>query len=91
MQLLEEMIPFVKEMRHQSAGRGLLKIYMLGSALVALGVLGGLLEMAFLPFSEQQGTGEDGAAEVLAKAKKQVCPRSHTALLCSPNLWQWSL
>uniref|UniRef100_A0A3Q2YRJ4 Uncharacterized protein n=1 Tax=Hippocampus comes TaxID=109280 RepID=A0A3Q2YRJ4_HIPCM len=40
MQLLEEMIPFVKEMRHQSAGRGLLKIYMLGSALVALGVSG---------------------------------------------------
>ncbi|XP_077398648.1 G0/G1 switch protein 2 [Vanacampus margaritifer] len=88
-----EMIPFVKEMLKQSPGRSVLKIYVLGSALVALGVLGGLLEMAFLPFPvpEQRHAGEDAAAEVLAKAKKRVGGRSHAALLCSPNICQWSL
>ncbi|KAF7669491.1 hypothetical protein LDENG_00189680 [Lucifuga dentata] len=54
MENIDEIIPFAKEMLSQRPRRGMLKIYMLGTTLVVLGVLGGLLEMVLLPFVEQE-------------------------------------
>lgn len=75
-----EIIPFAKEMLTQRPSRSMLKIYMLGSTLAMLGMVGGLVEMAFLPFVER-GTEEDEPAELIIlkkKEKKQVL-KPHTA------------
>lgn len=76
-----EIIPFAKEMLTQRPSRSMLKIYMLGSTLAMLGMVGGLVEMAFLPFVERD-TEEDEPAELIIlkkkKEKKQVL-KPHTA------------
>lgn len=71
MQTLEEIIPFAREMLEQRPSRGMLKLYMLGSTLAVLGVVGGLLETVLLPFGEHEAV-EDRPVEVLLEEKKQV-------------------
>ncbi|XP_067449327.1 G0/G1 switch protein 2 [Thunnus thynnus] len=81
METMGEIIPFAKEMLNQKPNRGMLKIYMLGSTLAVLGVVGGLLETVMLPFSEYD-TAEDTPVELVMeekKEKKQVL-KSHTTL-----------
>ncbi|KAM9856284.1 G0/G1 switch protein 2 [Aulostomus maculatus] len=78
METLDQIIPFTKEMLNQRPGRGMLKIYMLGSTLAMLGVVGGLLETVFLPFAEYE-SAEDRPVELLMGDKKQVL-KMHTTL-----------
>ncbi|XP_070825186.1 G0/G1 switch protein 2 [Chaetodon trifascialis] len=81
METIGEIIPFAKEMLNQRPNRGMLKIYMLGSTLAMLGVVGGLVETVLLPFADQESV-EDTLAELMMerkKEKKQVLT-SHTAL-----------
>lgn len=82
METIGEIIPFAKEMLNQRPSRGMLKIYMLGSTVAMLGVVGGLVETVLLPFVEQE-TVEDAPAELILeekKEKKQVL-KSHTTLV----------
>ncbi|XP_041802399.1 G0/G1 switch protein 2 [Chelmon rostratus] len=82
METIGEIIPFAKEMLNQRPNRGMLKIYMLGSTLAMLGVVGGLVETVLLPFVEQE-TVEDTLAELMEerkKEKKQVLT-AHTTLI----------
>lgn len=58
MESLGEMIPFAKEMLNQRPSRHMLKIYMLGSSLALLGLVGGLVETLLLPFVERQMVAE---------------------------------
>ncbi|KAK5895154.1 hypothetical protein CesoFtcFv8_011772 [Champsocephalus esox] len=59
-----EIIPFAKEMLTQRPSLSMLKLYMLGSTLVVLGVVGGLVETVLLPFGEQE-TVEDAPGELI--------------------------
>lgn len=83
METIGEIIPFAKEMLNQRPSRSMLKIYMLGSTLAMLGVVGGLVETVLLPFVEQE-TVEDAPAELIMekkkKEKKQVL-KSHATLV----------
>ncbi|XP_051282309.1 G0/G1 switch protein 2 [Dicentrarchus labrax] len=82
METISEIIPFAKEMLNQRPSRSMLKIYMLGSTLAMLGVVGGLVETVLLPFVEQE-TVEDTPTEQITekkKEKKQVL-KSHTTLV----------
>ncbi|XP_040913236.1 G0/G1 switch protein 2 [Toxotes jaculatrix] len=83
METIGEIIPFAKEMLNQRPNRGMVKIYMLGSTLAMLGLVGGLVEMVFLPFVEQESV-EDTPVELITekrKEKKRVS-KSHTTLVC---------
>ncbi|CAK6971892.1 G0/G1 switch protein 2 [Scomber scombrus] len=84
METIGEIIPFAKEMLNQKPNRSMLKIYMLGSTLAVLGVVGGLLETVLLPFVENDDA-EDTPVEVVMvekKEKKQVL-KSHTTVIRS--------
>lgn len=61
MEAFGEMIPFAKEMLNQRPSRHMLKIYMLGSSLALLGLLGALVEALRLPFVEQRFVTEPPA------------------------------
>ncbi|KAG7520707.1 hypothetical protein JOB18_034807 [Solea senegalensis] len=78
MNTITEIIPFAKEMLNQRPCWGIVKIYTLGSTLAILGVVGGLLEMLFLPF-EGQETAEETPVELI-KEKKSVL-MSHAAFV----------
>ncbi|XP_028439742.1 G0/G1 switch protein 2 [Perca flavescens] len=79
METIGEIIPFAKEMLNQRPGRGMLKIYMLGSTLAMLGVVGGLVETVLLPFVQEEETDEDMSAEQIGEmmTKKE----KHTTLV----------
>ncbi|XP_034392453.1 G0/G1 switch protein 2 [Cyclopterus lumpus] len=77
METIGEIIPFAKEMLNQRPSRGMLKIYMLGSTMAILGVVGGLVETVFLPFAEQE-TVEDAPAELITKKEKKQVLKSRT-------------
>ncbi|XP_070695076.1 G0/G1 switch protein 2 [Pempheris klunzingeri] len=82
METIGEIIPFAKEMLTQRPSRSMLRIYMLGSTLAVLGVVGGLVETVLLPFVEQEGA-EDAPAELIMvkkKEKKQVL-KSHATMV----------
>ncbi|XP_037627877.1 G0/G1 switch protein 2 [Sebastes umbrosus] len=70
METIGEIIPFAKEMLNQRPSRSMLKIYILGSTLAMLGLVGGLVETVFLPFMEQD-TVEDAPAELIMEKKKE--------------------
>lgn len=82
METIGEIIPFAKEMLNQRPSRGMLKIYMLGSTLAMLGLVGGLVETVLLPFVEQETT-EDTPAELSMKEKKdkKQMLKSHTTVV----------
>ena len=67
MGVVADLIPFTKEILRQRTHRGLLKVYLLGSMLVLLGVVGGLVETVLLPFLEgkPQNSEEDSEPEFL--------------------------
>ncbi|XP_040059115.1 G0/G1 switch protein 2 [Gasterosteus aculeatus] len=48
---MQDLIPFAKEMLSQKPSRGLLKVYLVGSAFAVLGTLVGLVEAVCHPFS----------------------------------------
>ncbi|XP_033943635.1 G0/G1 switch protein 2 [Pseudochaenichthys georgianus] len=66
-----EIIPFAKEMLTQRPSLSMLKLYMLGSTLVVLGVVGGLVETVLLPFGEQE-TVEDAPGELIMEKKPDM-------------------
>ncbi|XP_018543586.1 G0/G1 switch protein 2 [Lates calcarifer] len=80
METIGEIIPFAKEMLNQRPNRGMLKIYMLGSTLAILGLVGGLVETIFLPFVEQE-TIEDTPVELMMEKRKEKKQVSHTTLV----------
>lgn len=59
METLEELVPFVREMVSQKPGRGLLKVYLVGSVLALLGTVLGLVETVCHPFSSGGMTDAD--------------------------------
>ncbi|XP_071333483.1 G0/G1 switch protein 2 [Trachinotus anak] len=82
METIGEIIPFAKEMLNQRPNRNMVKIYMLGSTLAMLGMIGGMVETILLPFVEQEPV-EDTPVELIMKKrkeKKQVL-KSHTTLV----------
>lgn len=82
METIGEIIPFAKEMLNQRPSRSVLKMYMLGSTLAMLGMIGGMVEMLLLPFGDEE-TAEDEPIELIVekrKEKKQVL-ESHTTLV----------
>uniref|UniRef100_UPI0037E7A2CE G0/G1 switch protein 2 n=1 Tax=Semicossyphus pulcher TaxID=241346 RepID=UPI0037E7A2CE len=72
METISEIIPFAKEMLNQRPGRGMLKIYMLGSTLAMLGAVAAVVETVLLPFAEREETDEDMPGElILEKIKRE--------------------
>lgn len=83
METFGEIIPFAKEMLNQKPSRSMLKIYMLGSGLAVLGVVGGLVESIFLPsvgYSIEDEAAERIVEKIEVEKKKQVA-ESNTALV----------
>ncbi|XP_040050009.1 G0/G1 switch protein 2 [Gasterosteus aculeatus] len=70
METIGEIIPFAKEMLNQRPSRGMLKVYMLGSTMAVLGVVGGLVETYFLPSAEPEAA-EDAPAELIVEMEKK--------------------
>nr|XP_043880375.1 G0/G1 switch protein 2 [Solea senegalensis] len=68
METMQEFIPFAKEMLSQKPRRGLLKIYLLGTAFAVLGSIIGLLETMCHPFS----TGQPLDAELLLMLEQRT-------------------
>ncbi|CAL8340716.1 unnamed protein product [Lota lota] len=58
METVQELIPFVKEMLSKKPTRGMLKLYLVGSAFAVVGTVIGLVETVCHPFS---GGSEDDA------------------------------
>uniref|UniRef100_A0A672YPJ2 G0/G1 switch 2 n=1 Tax=Sphaeramia orbicularis TaxID=375764 RepID=A0A672YPJ2_9TELE len=52
METIGEIIPFAKEILNQKPSRGMLKIYMFGTTLAMLGLVGGLMETVCQQFAE---------------------------------------
>ncbi|CAL8335807.1 unnamed protein product [Merluccius merluccius] len=50
METMQELIPFVREMLSQRSGRGVLKVYLVGSLLAVMGTVIGLVETVCHPF-----------------------------------------
>ncbi|KAM9350409.1 G0/G1 switch protein 2 [Symphorus nematophorus] len=88
METIGEIIPFAKEMLNQKPSRGMLKIYMLGSTLAMLGVVGGLVETVLLPFAEQETVEDTLAERIVEKEKKEKkhAVKSHTTLVCPEDV-----
>lgn len=70
MESMSDIIPFAKDLLSQKPTRSMLKIYMLGSTLAVLGMVGGMVEMIFLPFEEDR-TIEEKLEQLLIENKKQ--------------------
>lgn len=71
MESLGEVIPFAKEMLNQRPSKHMLKIYMLGSSLALLGLVGGLVKTLLLPFVEQQIVTEPPAELIWEKQQRR--------------------
>ena len=67
----EDIIPFAKEMLRQRPSQGMLKIYILGSTLAMLGMVGGLVEKVFLPFLEDQSVEDEGVEELFFEKNRR--------------------
>lgn len=59
---MEELIPFAKELLSQRPSRGLLKVYLVGSAFAVLGTVIGLVETVCHPFTSGDTADADMAA-----------------------------
>lgn len=81
MESFGEMIPFAKEMLNQRPSKHMLKIYMLGSSLALLGLVGALVEALLLPFVEQQIVTEPPAESVGDKQKRWKPELAHPAVM----------
>ncbi|XP_015259175.1 PREDICTED: G0/G1 switch protein 2-like [Cyprinodon variegatus] len=68
MENINDIIPFAKDMLRQRPTSSMLKIYMLGSTLAILGMVGGMVEMILLPFLKDR-TIEEELAELLFEKK----------------------
>ncbi|XP_067096322.1 G0/G1 switch protein 2 [Osmerus mordax] len=76
MDTMSEIIPFAKEMLNQKPSRVMLKMYMLGTTLAFIGMMGGFVETVCLPFAEQEPTDE----EVTEFVTEKVMLKSQTAI-----------
>ncbi|XP_022045467.1 G0/G1 switch protein 2 [Acanthochromis polyacanthus] len=91
MECISEFIPFAKEMLRERPSRSMLKIYMIGSTVAMLGMVGGLVETIVLPFVEKDPF-EDEPLELVMEnetKKKQVLnsqpPLVHTEVVEVPE------
>ncbi|XP_012708606.2 G0/G1 switch protein 2 [Fundulus heteroclitus] len=78
MDSISDIIPFAKDMLRQRPTRSMLKIYMLGSTLAVLGMVGGMVEMILMPFAEDCTTEEEPADVFIEKKKKKEAPKADT-------------
>lgn len=81
MESLGDVIPFAKEMLNQWPGKHMLKIYMLGSSLALLGLVGGLVKTLLLPFVEQQIVTEPPAELIWEKQQWWNPELAHPAVM----------
>lgn len=81
MESLGEVIPFAKEMLNQRPNKHMLKIYMLGSSLALLGLVGWLVKSLLLPFVEQQIVTEPPAELIWKKQQRQNPELAHPAVM----------
>lgn len=81
MESLGEVIPFAKEMLNQRPSKHMLKIYMLGSSLALLGLVGGLVKTLLLPFVEQQIVTEPAAELIWEKQQRRNPELAHPAVM----------
>lgn len=69
---MAELLPFAKEMFNQRPSRHMLKIYLIGTTVAVLGVIGGLVESICAQFT-QAGLADDIPAELcLEKKQKKI-------------------
>lgn len=68
METMQELIPFAKEMLSQKPGRGLLKVYLIGSVLAVLGTAISLVHTVCHPFMSDESMD---AELILALARDQ--------------------
>ncbi|XP_014328821.1 G0/G1 switch protein 2-like [Xiphophorus maculatus] len=78
MESISDIIPFAKDLLSQKPTRSMLKIYMLGSTLAVLGMVGGMVEMIFLPFEEDRTTEEELEQLLIENKKKKDVPTADT-------------
>ncbi|XP_054912820.1 G0/G1 switch protein 2 [Poeciliopsis prolifica] len=86
MESISDIIPFAKDLLRQKPTRSMLKIYMLGSTLAVLGMVGGMVEMIFLPFVEDRTIEEELEQLLIENKKKKDVPTTditsvHTILM----------
>lgn len=81
MESLGEVIPFAKEMLNQRPSKHMLKIYMLGSGLALLGLVGGLVKTLLLPFLEQQTVTEPPAELIWERQQRWNLELAHPAVM----------
>lgn len=81
-----EIIPFAKEMVTQRPSKCMLKVYVLGSSLAVLGVVGGVVETLLQAFSEQE-RAEDPAAELIMEGRvRRETKKKEENKLTSPSV-----
>ncbi|XP_017161172.1 G0/G1 switch protein 2 isoform X2 [Poecilia reticulata] len=78
MESISDIIPFAKDLLSQKPTRSMLKIYMLGSTLAVLGMVGGMVEMIFLPFAEDHTIEEELEQLLIENKKKKDVPTADT-------------
>lgn len=81
MESTRDIIPFAKEMLRQTPSWSVLKIYMLGSTLAMLGMVGGLVEMILLPFFDNDTTEEERAKFFMEQTKEKKTSKPDSALV----------
>lgn len=74
---VEELIPFVKELLSQRPGRGLLKVYLVGSVFALLGTVIGLVETVCHPFSSGDAVDSEVAVTLTTPSARQ---QNHVAV-----------
>ncbi|XP_007573033.2 G0/G1 switch protein 2 isoform X1 [Poecilia formosa] len=78
MESISDIIPFAKDLLSLKPTRSMLKIYMLGSTLAVLGMVGGMVEMIFLPFAEDRTIEEELEQLLIENKKKKDVPTADT-------------
>ncbi|XP_054602313.1 G0/G1 switch protein 2 isoform X2 [Nothobranchius furzeri] len=74
-----EIILFAKEMLRQKPSWSMLKIYMLGSTLAMIGMVGGVVEMILQPFLDNHSPGEEQAKFYIEMNKENSTSKSDSA------------
>lgn len=74
-----DLVPFMKEVLRQGPSRSMVKIYVLGSALTLLGMVGGVVELILLPFSGDGPAEGKQTAELFmdTKRREKLLLKSH--------------
>ncbi|XP_028855036.1 G0/G1 switch protein 2-like [Denticeps clupeoides] len=74
METVQELVPFAREMWSQKPGRGMLRVYLVGSALALVGTLLGLVDAVCQPFSASPADDDALDAELARLVARERRP-----------------